>query len=266
MNILITGSDGYIGNNLYEKLNHKYSITKINRKTFDLCDYYSTKEWFADKFFDVIIHTAIKGGSRLSNDNANIIDDNISMYYNLLKCRENYNKFINIGSGAEIFASDSYYGLSKKIINTSISNKSNFYSLRIYGLFNENELETRFIKSNINRYLKKNDIIIYKNKLMDFIYFDDFLKILTTYIETTNNLEKNIDCVYEKKYSLLDIANIINELDNHRVKINIIDNSLENNYIGNYTNICNINFVGLKQGITNTYRKLQNEKDMVCAE
>lgn len=265
MNILITGANGYVGSNLYRYLNNKYQITTITRQDFDLINREQTKNWFDGKFFDVIIHTAIKGGSRLKEDDCSILDDNINMYYNLLSCKQHYNKFINIGSGAEIYNPNSFYGLSKKIINHSILDKPNFYTLRIYGLFNENEINTRFIKSNILRYINKENIIVYKNRLMDFIYFDDFTKIIETYIDN-DSLNKEIDCVYTKKYSLLDIASFINRLDNYTVDIEIVESTMDYDYIGTSapSNIC-ANFTGLEQGIINSYRKIKNEKDMVCS-
>lgn len=265
MNILITGANGYVGSNLYRYLNNKYQITTITRQDFDLINREQTKNWFNGKFFDVIIHTAIKGGSRLKEDDCSILDDNINMYYNLLSCKQHYNKFINIGSGAEIYNPNSFYGLSKKIINTSALQKNNFYTLRIYGLFNEYELSSRFIKNSINNYINKNKITIHKNKMMDFIYFQDFLQIIIRYIEDAE-LPKDIDCVYAKKYSLLDIANLINKLDSYRVDIDMADSVLDYDYIGKATpsNICS-NFIGLEQGIINSYRKIKNEKDMVCS-
>lgn len=265
MNILITGANGYVGSNLYRYLNNKYHITTITRQDFDLINRQQTKNWFDDKFFDVVIHTAIKGGSRLKADDCSILDDNINMYYNLLSCKQHYNKFINIGSGAEIYNPDSFYGLSKKIISTSTLQKDNFYTLRIYGLFDEYELPSRFIKNSINNYINKNKITIYKNKMMDFIYFQDFLQIITNYIEN-NELPKDIDCVYKKKYSLLDIANLINQLDNYKIDIDIIDPIADYDYISTTTqsNVYS-NFIGLEQGIINSYRKIKNEKDMVCS-
>lgn len=263
MNILITGASGYIGSNINKCLKNQYNITTITRQSFDLTDRENTTKWFSNKFFDVVIHTAIKGGSRLKSDDPNILDDNISMYYNLLSCRNNFNKFINLGSGAEIFDPNSFYGLSKKIINTSAIQKNNFYTLRIYGLFDEYELSSRFIKNSINNYINKNKIIIHKNKMMDFIYFQDFLQIIIRYIEDTE-LPKDIDCVYAKKYSLLDIANLINNLDSYRVDIDMSDPVTDYDYVGTATpsNICS-NFIGLEQGIINSYRKIKNEKDMV---
>ena len=57
--ILITGGNGYIASSLYSELSDIYNITLLTRNDFDLTDSVATKNWFADKQFDVIIHTAI---------------------------------------------------------------------------------------------------------------------------------------------------------------------------------------------------------------
>ena len=65
MNILITGGNGYIAKSLSKSLSNSISIT---RKDFDLTDRHATNKWFEGKYFDVIIHTSVKGGSRLLVD------------------------------------------------------------------------------------------------------------------------------------------------------------------------------------------------------
>lgn len=262
--ILITGSNGYVAKEIYSILNKRYDITTINRDTFDLRDNISTKQWFKDKYFDVVIHTAITGGSRLHKDAPNVLDDNIKMYLNLLDCSESFTKFLNIGSGAEKYYPKTYYGLSKQTINESIKDKNNFYNLRIYAIFNENELNTRFIKSNIIRYLNNSPLIIYKNRYMDFIYMNDFIDLIEKYI-TCANLPKSIDCVYQEKYTLVDIANKINNLqDDHKVSILVQDHDSDIDYVGNYYEL-GIYMTGLDNGIVRTYLKLKEsyEKNMV---
>lgn len=260
--ILITGSNGYVGSNII-KYYTNHNLTLLNRNILDLKNTHDLDEWFKDKYFDVVVHTAIKGGSRLYVDDSSILDDNIKMYLNIVKNRDHFGRFINIGSGAEINNPNSFYGLSKKVINASIQDKINFYNLRIYGIFNHNEIDSRFIKNSINRYINNSPIIIFKNKLMDFIYFEDFIKILDLYI-STDKLPKNIDCVYHKKYSLQDIAKIINLLESYSVDIDILDSKIDENYIGQFTNL-DICFDGIEKGILNTYRKIKNEKSMVCS-
>jgi nucleoside-diphosphate-sugar epimerase len=151
MNILITGGNGYIAKNLYEGLKDKHNITRISRDDFDLTDRVLTDKFFEEKYFDVVIHTAISGGSRLRKDTEDVLDENLIMYYNLLANESKFKKFISIGSGAEIFSQEEPYGLSKHVINYSMKNKPNFHNVRIFAVFDENELETRFIKTNIKK-------------------------------------------------------------------------------------------------------------------
>lgn len=264
-NILLTGSNGYIAKGIYDYLGLKYNIIKINRNIFDLTNYEFTKDWFkqTDLYFDVIIHTAISGGNRLVTESSETLDNNLRMYLNLLEFRSRYDKFINMGSGAE-YNLDSFYGLSKKVIDRSMYDKNKFYNLRIYGLFDHKETDRRFIKSNIQRYINQENIIIHSNKYMDFIYFPDFIQIIRTYIESSD-LPKTFDCVYDNKYSLIDIAQIINKLDRHSVDIEIKNSINDSDYIGSYYNL-NIPYLGLAQGILQTYRKIKDEKNMVCPQ
>ena len=155
MRILITGANGYIGTSLYNALKDKYDVTTVTRNGFDLTDITAMSKFFEDKFFDIVIHTAVKGGSRLAEDDCNVMDTNLIMYYNLLRNKSHFAKFIQFGSGAEFFKNETPYSLSKKVIANSILNLDNFYNIRIFGVFDENELETRFIKSSIKKLIKK---------------------------------------------------------------------------------------------------------------
>ena len=257
MKILITGGNGYIAKALSKGLwkgTDRNDITSITRNDFDLTDRESTNKWFSNKKFDVVIHTAISGGSRLKKDNSSIFYQNLQMFYNLLNNKKHFNKFIHFGSGAELGMPDDPYGLSKNIINEIAEKEKNFYNIRIYGVFDENELNTRFIKANLRRYLCKQPIEIHQDKKMDLIYMKDLIKLVQFYLDN-NNLPKIIDCSYKKHYYLSDIANIINNLSNHKVKINI-GKGKGKNYIGNYNPIFK-NYRGLESGIKEVYNKLK---------
>ena len=254
--ILITGAKGYIATSLYNGLKDKYDIERIGRDDFDLTNYELTCEYFKDKHFDVVIHTAMEGGSRMKIDSIDVLDNNIKMYYNLLANKIHYNKFITFGSGAEVYASESFYGLSKRVIFESMNNQPNFYNLRIYGVFDENEVNTRFIKSNIKRYLNDEPIEIHHNKLFDFFYMKDLISLVSYYIDN-DDLEKNIDCCYVEKYSLHRIADFINTLDNKKaVNMNVKLLFGNEHYIGKPLNIP-IKLIGLEEGIKQVYNKLK---------
>ena len=258
MKILITGGNGYIAKSIYNKLKDKHDITLITRNDFDLTNSRATNSFFDKKYFDVLIHTAIVGGSRLKQDDEHVLDDNLIMYYNLLMNKGNYGKFISLGSGAELLMKDTPYGLSKHVIKESILNKSNFYNIRIFGVFDENELDTRFIKANIKRYINNEPMMI-QNKRMSFFYMDDLIMLINHYITSNSgSLITESNCSYITSTSLLDIANIINELDNHKVPI-YMDTQVSEDYESKLNAPYGLNYIGLKQGIKNVYNKLKNE-------
>ena len=261
MRILITGANGYIGKSLYNALKDKYDVTAITRASFDLTSSIAMSEFFESRYpFDVVIHCAVAGGSRLTKDDWNVLDKNLTMYYNLLQHRQYFKRLIHFGSGAETYMPKEPYGYSKKVIAKSILNHENFYNLKIFGVFDENELDTRFIKGNIKRYVNKELLQVHENKLMDFFYMQDLVKVVEYYI-TEKDPPKEFDCVYKDNYAfeLGFIAAIINALDDYRVDIIKPPHSIQTeSYISNYRTNLPIDFIGLEKGIKRTHNKIKN--------
>ena len=259
MKILITGANGYIGKTLHNALRDTHYVVAINRSSFDLTDAVAMSKFFTSKHhFDVVLHCAVIGGSRLEKDDWSVMDKNLTMYYNLLQFRKHYTRLIHFGSGAETYLPSTPYGYSKKVIAKSILNQSNFYNLKIFGVFDENELDTRFIKANIRRYINKESIQIHEAKFMDFFYMQDLIKVVEYYINEKKP-PKEFDCVYpESFYSLFGLATIISELDNYKVEV-IYEDKMGDDYVSKYRSEVPIEFIGLEEGIKITYNKLKNE-------
>jgi len=256
MKILITGGNGYIGKSLYIALKDTYETTTITRNNFDLKDYNKTCEWFYEREYDVVIHAAISGGSRLQADSERVIENNLDMYNNLYANKQYFKKLISFSSGAEIFDPHNPYGLSKRSIASSIKETSDFYNLRIFATFDENELPTRFIKANIIRYLKKEPMIIHTDKVMDFFYMKDLVSLVKYYLHT-DHPPKQINCSYDKKYTLSNIANMINTLGTHTVPVIIENKDKLEFYCGEMHNMP-IPVLGLETGIYTVYNALRN--------
>lgn len=254
MKILITGGNGYIAKSIFNTLKDKYNITSITRQDFDLTDSFKTLKYFSNKYFDVVIHCAVSGGSRLKQETWSDMDSNLKMYYNLLNCEDKFNKLIHFGSGAETNSPESPYGLSKRVIAKSMLEQDNFYNIKIFGVFDENELNTRFIKGNIKRYINKESMIIHQDKWMDFFYIKDLISLVDYYINN-DNPPKQIDCSYTGLYKLSEIANIINNLGEHKVDIKIENHALAPSYYGTANTL--LNYIGLQQGIKEVYNKLK---------
>jgi len=253
MNLLITGGNGYIAKSLNNALNRRYTVTSISRNDFDLTDNHQTYEWFKGKTFDVVIHTAISGGSRLQMDQHSVFTQNMTMFDNLVENKDCFSKLITFGSGAEFFHGNIPYANSKRQISKEIIKYPNFYNLRIFGVFDHNELDTRFIKSNIIRYLKKEPMVIHANKIMDFFYMKDLISLVEYYM-INDGLEQDINCSYEHKYTLQNIANFINTLGSHKVPVVIQDKKKFDFYCGGSD--LPINVIGTSDGIRETFNKL----------
>jgi nucleoside-diphosphate-sugar epimerase len=248
--ILITGGSGYIAQSFLNSCSERYNISTISRKDFDLTDTNKTKAFFQDKFFDTVIHTSIVGGSRLTKDEDYITYKNLLMFDNLLLNKQHYYKLISFGSGAEIYQSNTPYGLSKKTINRIIESSEKMFNLRIFGVFDHNELETRFIKQCINACITNAPINIHQNRVFDFFYMQDLIKVVEYYINN-DSLLNVFDCCYKLKYSLLDIAQKIKLQLNSNTTINIESLIPGQDYVGMYIDTFN-DYIGIDRGIADT--------------
>lgn len=254
MRVLVTGKNGFIGSNLIKKLQYYgYDTYGVGRDDFDLTDREQTNQWFENKDWDIVIHTAIVGGSRLKEDSKEVFFDNLSMFYNLIANKDKFSQLISFGSGAERYNPTDPYGLSKNIINRIIKGEPQFNNIRIYGVFGEDEWDTRFIKANIKRYINKQPLVIHQNKFMDFIYIDDLILLVHYVIQ--NIEEKLIEANYIQPYSLNDIALLINNLGYHKCEIKIENNKMGEKYRGGYNHV-KLPYIGLERGIKKVYNKL----------
>jgi nucleoside-diphosphate-sugar epimerase len=256
MKILITGGNGYIAKSIYHTLHKKHDIILVTKNDLNLTRRDEVKHYFANKQFDLVIHTAVVGGNRLFQDGPNVVLANLLMYDNLMRCRDKFNRFIHFGSGAEDKA-DNPYGFSKHIVSQLMKLDPKSVNVKIYAVFDENELDTRFIKSNILRYINREDLVVHQDKKMDFFYMKDLISLVEWLI---NQREEEfpiqeINCSYLEKITLTQIAEIINSLSDYKVNIKIENEGQGDDYCSIHP-IMPFNLIGLEQGIKETYNKL----------
>ena len=268
MNILITGGNGFVARNIYKKIKNKHNVILTNRQSLNVLDKKSVDAFFVKNNIDIVIHTAISGGSRIKQDDIHTLIDNLVMFNNLVQNKHMFGSLINFGSGAEFDRSadicsakeddeshpTDYYGLSKRIIKMEMGKIENFYNLRIFGCFGEDELKTRFVKSAVNNVRLGHPIKIHQNRYMDFIYIDDLCKVVEHYIEKINKktLPKDINLCYSNKKSLLDIANKINYFMGKSFDNVIIEKagySTEYTGSGNKLRLLDLQLDGLDKGL-----------------
>lgn len=256
--IFFTGGNGFVGKEIIPLLKEDgYTVIAPSSSQLDLKNNQAVKEYFDKNGFDygVIVHAAVLGGSRLKEDDSDVYYDNMKMFENIFSYAPNVDKFINFDSGASFYGDGNIpttpYGFSKYCSARSVNDFERGTNLKIFGCFGTKEKESRFISTAIKNYIKRKPITIFQDKLMDFFYVNDLYKILKYSLESNVSTPKNINCVYERKYYLSDIAEIINSLDEHKVPIIIEDDNKGKPYCGSFT--IDLNYIGLEKGLVDLY-------------
>ena len=251
MKILITGGNGNIAKMIKNNLGFQYEMTNLTRSDLNILNQFDIEKYLLANSFDILVHTAISGGRRTKEENGDVTHNNLLMLENLLKHADKFKMIINFDSGAiydrntdilnrkesDIYTIPSdYYGFSKYLIYQRSLQFNNMYNFRIFNIFHSNEEPDRFIKMCFNAKNNNLPVTIFEDKYFDFMYEDDFMKIVKYYFDNVSNpskLLKTINICYEKKYKLSEIAGLIIK-NNEQI---IIKNSdpFNKNYSGNNT-------------------------------
>ncbi len=242
MNILFTGHKGFLGREMIPYLSQNHNVLCPDIRYTNSVD---VDEFIKNNPIDVILHAAVKGGRRVVVDEPEDCYDNILMFENLAK---HGIKMINFDSGASYDRRRSiygvyeeeigdhipvdYYGLSKFVTGWKCGDFEHTYNLRFFNVWGPQETDDRFTKVNVDNYINGQEIVIFRNKYMDFFYIEDTKKVVDLYL-SSDDLPKNINLVYPENVMLTDVANIINNLSKHNVPVKILKEGLDNSYCGN---------------------------------
>lgn len=202
MKILITGGNGFIARNLFERLNNEYTLTSLNSKEFNLLDSLNVFDYIKSSQFDVIIHTATYDAAHKhsTKDPGKVLENNLKMFFNIARCKDYFDKMIYFGSGAE-FARENWmpkmkedyfdehvpvdqYGFSKYIMTKHTQLSPNIYNLRLFAVFGKYEdWRVRFISSACCQAVFDLPVVIKQNVLFDYMYIDDLVNLTKWFIK-----------------------------------------------------------------------------------
>lgn len=265
MNILFTGHRGFLGREVIPHLSKNHVVFYPD---IDYTDFNSVSSSISDNNIEFILHAAIKGGRRIRQDNSDDFYINMKMFENL--ALQNI-PMINFCSGAsfgrqdDIFLSEEekvgdripedFYGFSKYLITQRCRQLNHVYNLRFFNVFGTQTPDNMFTSANIKNYISKKEMVIFKDKLMDFFGINDTKKIIDLYLTKDANLPKELNLVYENKLKLSDVATMINELSDYKVPISIREPGMDKSYCGDGLKLkeLGIKFDGLEKEIKNCY-------------
>jgi len=194
MRVCVLGAAGFIGKNLLRDTDW----VGVTRQELDLTDPEAVKEYFRKHEYDVVIHCAVIGGSRLRPDDGEVFYKNLLMFENVVVAFKG--KIIYFSSGAALRGNppSDPYGMSKWLIDRRIETLPNAYSLRIWGCYGPGEPSTRF--SAVCK--KEGHVVINQDKYFDFIDVEDVRKIVQEYVSCKWEMPKVCNLVYPEKLLL----------------------------------------------------------------
>jgi dTDP-4-dehydrorhamnose reductase len=217
MKIAVLGSRGFLGQYIARWFSKDYQVIEVTRDWIDLTDFYQVRTWLKSAQINVIINCATAGvGCAKTEWVTEHLQNNVSVLLNFLHNHHHFDRFINIGSGAEydrrynisyaceqeIFdriPADSY-GYSKNIISRMCYTSNKFYTLRVFGCFDASEAPHRLF-----RRIYSGLVCNIVDRDFDFISASDLCVVIRHYI-SQDVAHRDINCVYYEKISLWNIA------------------------------------------------------------
>jgi nucleoside-diphosphate-sugar epimerase len=173
MRVCVLGSNGFIGSNLLRGTDW----IGVTRQQLDLTIQKDVDKFFENSKFDVVIHCAVVGGSRLQPDTGEVFYKNLLMFENVVRNLKG-TRLIYFSSGAAKRGDppSDPYGFSKWLIDKRIATLDNVYSLCIWGCYGKDELPSRFSAA-----CKQGHVLIQRDRYFDFIDVEDVKKIVEEY-------------------------------------------------------------------------------------
>lgn len=282
--ILITGGSGFIGRNIKEYFDSKYTIFVPSHDELDLLDTKKVEHYIQKNNIDIIIHGANIGGGRDSIDMKEAVQKNLTMFFNIVRNIDHVEKVIHLGSGAEYDKNRPLvnvkeeefdkqmprddYGFYKYICSKYIENSTKIICLRLFGVYGKYENYLfKFISNAIIKNLFHLPIVIGQNVYFDYLYINDLLNIIDYFI-IHNAKFKAYNISNGKRIDLVSLSEIINNISNFQSKIIVLNKGLNHEYSADNLRlteeITGLRFTSAENGIKKLYdwykKNLQNVK------
>ena len=284
MNILITGSKGFVGRNLTELFlaNDKYTVLTPVKSELNLASSEDVDEYFKNNRVDVIIHgptTSMIGKSYPPET----CENNLRMFFNLQRNLTPSMKMISLGSGSEYARSYWHKKIIEEYFDKHIPKDSHSYSkyltskyirdadngnlihLRLFGVFGKYEgYLYKFISNSIVKSLLGLPIIINQNVIYDYLYITDLYKIIEYFID---HKAKNriFNVTPTESIDLVRIASIIQEISGRNTGMQVLNDGIGVEYSGNnkrlLSEIGDFQFISHEAAIVDLYEYYNKIKD-----
>lgn len=275
--VLLTGGSGFIGRNIIEYFSdsEEYEIVAPTSKELNIIDEVVVSKYLEENYFDIVLNFAVYGDDiDKSKDGSKMLEYNLRMFLNFEKNSHLYGKMYYAGSGAEYdkrydicnVAEDDegasvpidQYGLMRYTIDKIIRKSQNIYGLKIFGIYGKYEpWNRRFISNCCCKAIKNIPLSIRQNVYFDYIWIEDFLKILERLMKITPK-EHVYNVTTGQKIDLLTLANLVLEVSGKTLPIYVCKEGYGNEYTSNNEKLIKelgtIEYTPVKEAIEKLYQ------------
>lgn len=263
MRVFVTGSAGFVGSKLVEYLQKQgHDVVHPVRKELDLSDYQAVDRFFDEQNIDAVVHCAVAGRTNMTGQDLAISGENMIMIRNLYANRHKFKTLLNVASGYEFdhFQPNNLvheydiekviprasYGMGKNFVSRIVRGVDNWYNLRLFGMFHEDESDVRFFKK-----LKSGTgaFTIDEDRQFDFVYLEDVLPMFD--IGLAGNLKhKCVNLVYPEKYYMGELVKYFCEVNNVNREV-VVNKQGINHYTGAFNRWQEYEYprIGLKEAL-----------------
>ena len=223
-NVLLTGSTGFIGQNVTPILLKQYNVETPSRKELDLLDPEAVRRYLAHGKFDIVVHLANPTAQNPIDKKDELFERSLRVFTSLAHCSDLYGKMLYLGSGAEygkhraltqvteeefgqVLPRDSY-GLARYIMNDITERKGNIVNFRLFACCGPSDPPYKLIQHIIGCVQHGETITQRQNTLFDFLYASDIAPVFQYFIENEAKYKAYNLCSGEQTYT----AGIANEV------------------------------------------------------
>ena len=245
--VLITGATGFIGKNLQKTLSPRYDITACSKDQLNLLDRKKVSAYLKNEKFDIVVHTATYDAApEFSTNNPDkVLEYNLRMFDNLIRCEDHYNAMLYFGSGAE-WKREKPYGLSKYAMEQITQNKKNVYNLRLYSVYGiGTDWRYRFINNACAKVALGMPIKVPRINKCDYLHIKDLCRIVEYYMWNYKDLPKSCDICSGDVLSPEQIINYIKDVSSVKAVVphNKVSSTVSRSYSSAEDYYGNPNFV-----------------------
>jgi UDP-glucose 4-epimerase len=283
MNILITGGSGFLGKNIYEHLSMNHKVLAPSHQDLDLTDEQVLRSFFKRNSVDVVIHGAWKPGHRNAKDMTDLIYTNIRLFLNLVRNKDYYHRFINLGSGSIYDArnylpkmKENYFGAHIPVDNGGfvkyncaqyIETLDGFVDLRLFGVFGKYEdYAIRFISNAICKALFDLPITMKQNKNFDYLFIDDLMPVMDYFIQNDSKY-KAYNVTPNQSIDLYSLAEKVIRIAQKDLPIFVGKSGMGLEYSGDNSRlkdeVPNLSFTPIDVAIEKLYSWYSNYKELI---